>query len=152
MHARSIFSIWIAAGLLALLAAPDAAAQKGSLTQLEDTAGCVSETGTSGDCTDGKGLDSAAGVAVSKDGKHVYVASPNSDAVAIFVRNKKTGALTQLESTAGCISETGTSGDCTDGKGLDGANGVAVSKDGKHVYVASAASDAVAIFARQKKK
>ena len=89
MHARSLVSIWIAAGLLALLSAPDAAAQKGSLTQLEGTAGCVSETGTSGDCTDGKGLGQPSGAAVSKDGKHVYVMTNIGNAVAIFARQKK---------------------------------------------------------------
>jgi 6-phosphogluconolactonase (cycloisomerase 2 family) len=124
----------------------------GALTQLEGTAGCVSEDGTFGDCTEGKGLNQARSVAVSRDGKHVYVASSFSDAVAIFARNKKTGALTQLDGIAGCVSEDGTSGECTDGKGLASATSVAVSKDGKHVYVASFGSHAVAIFARQKKK
>ena len=63
-------------------------------------------------------------------------------------RNRDTGDLDQLAGTAGCVSETGTSGTCTDGYALDAAQGIAVSADGTSVYVASAVSDAVAIFAR----
>jgi 6-phosphogluconolactonase (cycloisomerase 2 family) len=123
----------------------------GALTQLAGTAGCVSETGTGGTCVDGAALDGADSVAVSADGKHLYVAATNSGAVAVFGRNKTTGALTQLVGTAGCVSETGTGGACADGLALDGADAVTVSSDGKHVYVAAVASDAVAVFARTKK-
>jgi DNA-binding beta-propeller fold protein YncE len=59
------------------------------------------------------------------------------------------GALTQLADPDGCVNETGTGG-CADGKALDAAHSVAVSRDGKHVYVASFFSDAVAVFAREK--
>ena len=78
------------------------------------------------------------GVAVSPDGKNVYVASFNSNAVARLNRNTTTGAITQPAGTAGCISETG-SGPCADGHGLYGRGSVAVSADGKSVYVASSA-------------
>ena len=122
----------------------------GALTQLAGTAGCVSDTGTGGLCTDGVALDLAFSVTVSPDGKHVYVASIVSGAVAVFSRNKATGALTQLLGTAGCLSEDGTGGACTDGKALVGARSVAVSPDGRHVYVASGVSHAVAVFSRNK--
>jgi hypothetical protein len=79
----------LAAGLLCLSLAPAARAQKGSLSQLAGTAGCVSETGSGGACADGKSLVTAREVAVSKDGKHVYAASSASRAVAVFVRQKK---------------------------------------------------------------
>jgi 6-phosphogluconolactonase (cycloisomerase 2 family) len=123
-------------------------ATTGELTQLGGTAGCISEDGTGGACADGRGLDRAFRVAVSADGKSVYVASIESDAVAIFARNTTTGALTQLAGTAGCVSETGTGGECTDGKALDYAFAVTVSADGTSVYVASAFSSAVAVFDR----
>ena len=62
-------------------------------------------------------------------------------------RNTTTGAITQPAGTAGCVSETG-AGPCADGHGLDGPLAVAVSPDGKSVYVASCFSDAVARFNR----
>jgi 6-phosphogluconolactonase (cycloisomerase 2 family) len=123
-------------------------ATSGALTQLAGTAGCVSQTGSGGACVDGKALDFAFSVAVSADGKSVYVASRQSNAVAVFARNTTTGALTQLAGTAGCVSETGNGGACADGKALRIANSVALSDDDKHVYAASGDSDAVAIFRR----
>ncbi len=118
----------------------------GAITQPAGTAGCISETGA-GPCADGHGLSGPAWVAVSADGKSVYVASANGDAVARFNRNTTTGAITQPAGTAGCISETG-AGPCADGRGLDSAASVEVSADGKSVYVASPYSDAVARFNR----
>jgi hypothetical protein len=58
-----------------------------------------------------------------------------------------TGDLSQPSGPAGCISETG-AGPCIDGHALDGTNSVAVSLNGKSVYVASVSSDAVARFNR----
>jgi DNA-binding beta-propeller fold protein YncE len=58
-----------------------------------------------------------------------------------------TGDLTQPAGTAGCVSETA-AGPCADGHGLDGPFSVAVSADGKSVYVASYLSNAVARFSR----
>ena len=110
----------------------------GAITQPAGTAGCVSETGA-GPCADGHGLDGAFGVAVSADGKSVYVASIYSSAVARFNRNTTTGAITQPAGTAGCVSETG-AGPCADGHGLRDPLSVAVSADGKSVYAASSDS------------
>jgi DNA-binding beta-propeller fold protein YncE len=119
----------------------------GAITQPAGTAGCISDTGA-GPCADGHGLLNATSVAVSPDGKNVYVASVNSSAVARLNRNPTTGAITQPAGTAGCISQTG-AGPCADGHGLQDPNGVAVSPDGKSVYTASyPISDAVARFTR----
>ena len=128
---RSAAALTVAA-LTALIMAATALAVTGELTQLSGTAGCVSETGTGGACADGKALDFAAGLAISPDGKSVYVASLNSDAVAVFQRDTTTGELTQLAGTAGCISETGSGGDCADGKALDigDSDSMTVSGDG----------------------
>jgi 6-phosphogluconolactonase (cycloisomerase 2 family) len=120
----------------------------GALRQLAGTAGCVSETGTGGACADGRALEGARGVALSPDGKSVYVASFFSDAVAIFSRDGTTGALRQLGGTAGCVSETGTGGACADGMALDGVRSVAVSPDGTSVYAVSETSGAVSVFSR----
>ncbi len=114
---------------------------EGVLTQK----GCISETG--GDCEDGVGLSQPVSVTVSPDGKSAYVASFSSDAVAVLNRDTTTGALTQDPAPAGCISEGGTGG-CASGVGLEGASSVTISPDGKHAYVASIFSDAVAVFDR----
>ena len=90
----------------------------GALTQLPGTDACVSEDGTGGDCADGVALDCPQGVAVSPDGRNVYVASSSAHAVAVFARDRRTGALTQLAGTDACVSEDGTGGDCADGVAL----------------------------------
>ena len=118
----------------------------GAITQPPGTGGCISENGA-GTCVDGRGLNGVSGVAVSPDGKSVYAASLTIHAVARFDRNTTTGAITQPDGEAGCISQTG-EGPCADGHGLRGAWGVAVSPDGNSVYVASYDSDAVALFNR----
>jgi DNA-binding beta-propeller fold protein YncE len=87
---------------------------------------------------------------VSPDGRSVYVASDfPSDAVAVFERDVTTGRLTQAVDTAGCISETGSGGLCANVRQLDGSFSLALSPDGKTLYVPAVDSDAVAIFARE---
>jgi DNA-binding beta-propeller fold protein YncE len=120
----------------------------GTLIQKQGVAGCVSQHGTGGLCRVAAALDSTIAVAASRDGKNVYVASPESDAVAVFDRDPATGALAQKPGTAGCISETGSGGACQNGAALDTAAGVAASPDGTSVYVAAAGSDAIAVFDR----
>jgi sugar lactone lactonase YvrE len=107
----------------------------GAIKEPAGKAGCLSEDG-SGPCTDGHGLAGPFSVAVSDDGKSVYAASADSNAVVRFKRNRATGAIKEPDGKAGCVSEDG-SGPCADGHGLSGANGVAVSSDGKNVYVTS---------------
>jgi DNA-binding beta-propeller fold protein YncE len=140
----------------------------GVLTQSVANAGCVTEDGTSGDpalgCVDGRVLDGARTVALSADGKSLYVASQTSDGVAVFDRNTSTGQIGQKAGTAGCTTDTGrsvpgdsgTAGDCVNGSALGGATAVAVAPDGKNIYVASGTNfdqntetDAVAVFTRK---
>jgi DNA-binding beta-propeller fold protein YncE len=99
----------------------------------------------------------AASIAISADGKSLYVVSINDDSVVRFDRDA-TGALTY----AGCISGSTAvgpsgSGACTAipkasaggvNSGLDVPGAVAASADGKTVYVIGAADDAVARFSR----
>jgi len=143
-------SVYVAAYDSGAVAIFDRDTATGALAQKAGTAGCISDTGTGGDCQDGKALSGPYnyGVAVSADGRSVYVGSYNLSAVAIFDRNTTTGALTQKAGTAGCVSEDGSGGACQDGKGLDSAIGVVVSPNGKNVYVAGDGSEAIAIFDR----
>jgi DNA-binding beta-propeller fold protein YncE len=137
-----------AAVLTLLIAAATALGVTGQLTQLPGTAGCVSENGTGGACVNGKALVNSRSVAVSPDGKNVYVAAFFSFAVAVFQRNPTSGELTQLAGAAGCVSEDGSGGACADGNALKGPQTVAVSPDGKNVYVATGFSHAVVVFQR----
>jgi DNA-binding beta-propeller fold protein YncE len=121
----------------------------GVLTQKAGLLGCISLDGTGGACTTGVALDKASGVAASPDGKGVYVVAQEvSQAVVAFDRDVSTGALTQKSGVAACVSHTGSLGDCVDGVALLAPLGVAVSADGRHVYVATAVSDGVAAFTR----
>ena len=147
-------SVYVASSDSSAVAVFDRDAGTGELTQKPGTAGCISEDGTStpanvpGSCADGVALDRARSVAVSPDGISAYVASRGSDAVAVLDRDSDTGELTQKPGTAGCISEDGTGGACTDGVALDRPRLVAISPDGTSVYVASWDSDAVAVLDR----
>jgi fibronectin-binding autotransporter adhesin len=86
-------------------------------------------------------------IAISPDGKNVYVASSRSDAITVFKRNAKTGKLTQGAGITGCIAAKG-AGDCATGIDLEGPNSVAVSPDGRSVYATSLDSNAIDVFAR----
>ena len=118
----------------------------GALGQLAGIDGCVSEGGAEG-CATGRGLDGAFSVAVSPSGTEVYATASRSNAVAVLARDADTGALGQLAGANGCLSAAGTEG-CSTARGIRGANGIAVSPDGRNVYTASSSSNAVATFGR----
>jgi 6-phosphogluconolactonase (cycloisomerase 2 family) len=85
------------------------------------------------------GLNGARALAVSPDGKQVYVASQFDDALAVFSRDPISGALT----LAG-VHQNGVNGV----KGLNTANGIAVSPTGSHIYVSGFDDNAIAVFSR----
>lgn len=112
-------------------------------TGLLTETGCISREDT--ECASSKagGMNSPYGIAVSADGKNVYVASYADEAIAEFSRNTSTGELTQLSGGNNCITSgtKGLTGCETEGAlGLERAVGVAVSSDGKNVYVAAGAT------------
>ena len=119
------------------------AAQPGALTQPAGVAGCVSQTG--GTCAQGHGLGGATAVAVSPDGRNVYVVSQGTQALAAFTRDAGSGALTEL----GCFT-LWVNGDPQCAKlaaGLSAPVAVTVSEDGRSVYVANTMHE-VTVFQR----
>ena len=120
----------------------------GKLTQLAAPEGCLSTTGDGVTCKSALAIESPRDLSISKNGKHLYVAANDSNAVAIFKRNQATGALTQPDAPNGCVANDGDGVTCTAGIGLEAPSSVLVGKNGKHVYVASYASDALTIFSR----
>ena len=120
----------------------------GALRQLAGRAACISERPTASACADGRALEGALAVRISRDGRNAYVAASASNALAVFSRDAKTGALRQLAGKAGCVSETGTNGVCRDGTGLWGASAVALSPDGRFAYAPGFFASAVTVFGR----
>jgi DNA-binding beta-propeller fold protein YncE len=126
----------------------------GSLAQLPGPSGClVDGPKPRGGCRPVRALAGAApilgshAIAVSPDGKSVYVAASRSNAIAVFGRDPRTGTLTQRPGAAGCIAARGADG-CAVAVGLLGPNSVTVSPDGRNVYATSLASNAVVILRR----
>jgi DNA-binding beta-propeller fold protein YncE len=164
------FTRWIPLGLAALVAlllplgafaAPGSKQQPrqqrpGTLTQLSGKAGCLVDRSARGHGCEvvralagpGPFMGSRA-IAVSPDGKNVYVAASKSDAIAVF-RPRRGGGLAQLGGAGGCIAASGADG-CSTAIGLDGPNSVAVSPDGRNVYATSRASNSLSVFQRNQK-
>jgi DNA-binding beta-propeller fold protein YncE len=122
-------------------------ASDGTLTQKRGTAGCISSRAAillPGFCVQGTAMQGAWSLAISPNGRNLYVASFLSSAVAVFDRASN-GTLTQKPGAAGCISDSPTA-PCADGTGLAGAQAVTVSADS--VYVGASGSGAIAVFDR----
>jgi len=118
----------------------------GTLSQPKGAAGCVAAKGAEG-CGLAVGLDAPNSVAVSPDGLNVYATARDSNSVAVFHRNRKTGALVQLPPGSGCVAGLAIPG-CVLGRALVGPDVVVISPDGKDVYVGSFFGNAVAEFSR----
>src|SRR3954453_7121887 len=148
-----VAALALSASASAAPASKQAAAHR-ALAQLKGPQRClVDRSKPSGGCGTARALKGpgpfmgSRAIALSPNGNNVYVASRKSDAIALFGRASRTGALTQPKGAAGCIAVKGAGG-CATAVGLDGPNSVAVSPDGRNVYATSRASNTVSIFHR----
>jgi DNA-binding beta-propeller fold protein YncE len=71
--------------------------------------------------------------------------SDNYSDLAVFARDRASGAIRQLPDTLGCLGPT-TRGGCAAGRALFGPESVVVSPDGRNVYLGS--DGGLAVFAR----
>lgn len=96
------------------------------------------------------GLAGAGALAISPDGRSVYVAAPDDSALVALSRNAHTGGLHPLASPSGrdCV-QAPHAGACTvDDPALAGVDAVAVSPDGRFVYAGARDSAAVSAYTR----
>ncbi len=132
-------SVYVTSGTIGAITSFTRAAD-GSLTY----AACIADAGVNGCADPVHDTLTAASVAVSPDGKSVYLAAPGPDAISRFNRAPD-GSLSGLT----CIANGGAGGCAAPAhNSLGGANGVAVSADGKSVYVASLSSNSITRFNR----
>jgi DNA-binding beta-propeller fold protein YncE len=126
----------------------------GQLHQLPGKAGCLSGTGKFG-CRRVPQVHLSLDIAVSPDGRSVYLGSADPSGVyggvVAFARDRRTGALRKI----GCIGENGRGGCAPARSVLQSVRKLAVSPDGRSVYVGSndahplaPQAGAVAVFAR----
>ncbi len=108
--------------------------------------GCFADTAAAGCSVPAQAaLSAALAVAVTADGKSVYVASLSDDSISHFTRDPTSGNLT----FQGCFADTAAAGCSVPAQAaLSGPFGVAVSADGKSVYVASHGDDSISHFTR----
>jgi 6-phosphogluconolactonase (cycloisomerase 2 family) len=78
-------------------------------------------------------------VAVSPDGLFVYASGADNDALTVFSRDAVSGTLTLREEIWDNVQGV---------HGLDYPSSIAVSPDGRHVYVTGSLDDSVAAFER----
>lgn len=139
-----------AVGALALIAlagfgAAEAHAAKGDLRFVQ----CVDDVGPGGDdcARSAPGLGTPLGLAISPDGRSVYVAAYVDGAVAHLRRNKRTGKLR----SAGCVESPPLAACAAEAQGLGGVTAVAVHPNGRHVYAVSGGDGALMHLKRNKR-
>ena len=110
--------------------------QTGELTQKSGPAGCFTRgTATVPNCVSQfPAAANLTGLAMTPDGRHVYVADFADDEVTVFDRDPATGVLTPKAGS-------------TTAPAMDAPNKLSVSPDGRNLYVAGFAGNSVTAFA-----
>jgi DNA-binding beta-propeller fold protein YncE len=138
-------------------APPEARSRLGELSAASGEAGCYRRPARTG-CLSARALHEPSSIIISPDGRHLYAAGARDapearPQIASFARESTTGTLQQLGGQEGCVNRTGKDS-CAAGRGMHGRPNVAISGDGRHLYVAgstpwgSAVSASIAVFAR----
>jgi DNA-binding beta-propeller fold protein YncE len=98
---------------------------------------CYREVTQAGCATQAEPLQAASGLAISPDGKFLYVTSVGQDAIAWFKRDESTGTLTFVACTADGDGEAQFIDNCSKDLGVnyDFLNHIALSPDGSSAYV-----------------
>jgi len=97
----------------------------------------------------GSGLYEPSGVAISADGRHLYVTAAGDGSVASFGRDPASGALTFVE----CLSSIRQGSGCARASGggrrpiFQGIAAPLISADGRYLYAAAGEAETVATFA-----
>jgi hypothetical protein len=127
-------SVYVAsAGGLAVLARDR---RSGALRQLAGRAGCVTLSGRQG-CAAGRAVASALWVAAGREGRSLYLLG-RSDAVAVFRRDPRSGAVRQHAGARGCVREARPGLrllGCAPGRGLGAGRAAAITRSGRTLYV-----------------
>jgi DNA-binding beta-propeller fold protein YncE len=139
-------SVYAATALSNAVVTLSRSAGTGALTQATDGSGCIVESALAG-CTLGLQLSGANAVAVSPEDDGVYATSLLSNSVTSFSRSSPSGALAQKEGTGGCLVYLRSAG-CSFGRALLAPEGLALSPNGKNVYVAAFETGAIAVLNR----
>jgi 6-phosphogluconolactonase (cycloisomerase 2 family) len=118
-------------------------ASTGALTQKAGQEGCVANGASTSQCRGVTNMNDPLGLAITPNGRTLYVAVFSQDRVLSFTRDPATGNLSQKAGALGCISNTGNGVTCRDARAMDGPYYLSVTADGKNLYVAAFDNDSV---------
>jgi DNA-binding beta-propeller fold protein YncE len=123
----------------------------GVLRQLAGQDGCVTESGQEG-CAAGRAVANALWVAGGREGRSLYLLG-RSDAVAVFRRDRRSGAVRQPAGARGCVRESRPGLrllGCAPGRGLGATRAAAITRSGRTLYVGGL-DGAVTTFRRNRR-